>query len=149
MKNINIKIFDFRIKKKLPKYETKGSSGLDLRACIKNELIIYPKKKYLIPSGIGIYIKKKNISSLILPRSGLAHKYGLILGNSIGLIDSDYQGQIMLSIWNKEKKEFIIKPMMRIAQMIFIPIIKINWNIVENFKKNKRNNKGFGSTGIF
>ncbi|WP_339044941.1 dUTP diphosphatase [Candidatus Zinderia endosymbiont of Aphrophora alni] len=148
MKNINIKIFNYKIKNKLPKYETNGSAGLDLRACIKNKKIIFPKKKYLIPSGIGIYIKDKNITSLIIPRSGLAHKYNLILGNTIGLIDSDYQGQIMISILNRGKKEFIIEPMMRIAQMIFIPLIKINWNLVEDFKKNKRNNKGFGSTGL-
>ncbi|CAL4043599.1 Deoxyuridine 5'-triphosphate nucleotidohydrolase [Buchnera aphidicola (Phyllaphis fagi)] len=148
---IDIKILDSRIGTTFPalKYETCGSSGLDLRACIKsNNMVIHTNQILLIPTGISIFIKDPLITAIILPRSGLGHHHGIILGNTIGLIDSDYQGELMISIWNRSKKKFYIYPGNRVAQMIFVPIIKPIFNIVPDFQKTHRNISGFGSSGI-
>ncbi|AKC60167.1 dUTP diphosphatase [Blochmannia endosymbiont of Polyrhachis (Hedomyrma) turneri] len=151
-KTIDIKIFDKRIGKQfpLPKYSTKGSAGLDLRAYLHFPLKILPGKTYLISTGLAIYIADINITAMILPRSGLAHKHGIILGNSIGVIDSDYQGPLMISILNRSKKITYINPNERIAQLIFIPIIQVKFNIVTSFQQiTNRASNGFGSSGKY
>ncbi len=147
MKKIKIlKIYKDAI---IPKYLTKGSCGLDIRAYLKKKIILYPYKNKLITTGIKIYIEKKNITGLIFPRSGLSYKKKIILGNTIGIIDSDYQGELKIILYNQSNKPFKIKNKDRIAQIIFIPILKINFNIVKNFNnKTKRNTSGFGHTGI-
>lgn len=150
-KNIDLKIIDKRIGKEfpLPDYTTSGSAGIDLRACNKKIIILPPGKNIKIPSGIAIHINNLKIAAVILPRSGLGN-YGLVLGNLVGLIDSDYQGQIILSVWNRSNNFFNIKPGQRIAQLVFIPIEKIKFNLVKNFSLvTKRNTKGFGHTGIY
>ncbi len=147
MKNI-IEIIRINPKSKIPKKITNGSSGLDIRACIDNNITIESYSTKLINTGISIYIKNKNITALIIPRSGLGHKKGIILGNSIGLIDSDYQGEILISLFNRSNKKFIVKNFQRIAQIIFIPLINIKFNEVKIFKnKTKRFIHGFGHTG--
>ncbi|QJC30502.1 dUTP diphosphatase [Enterobacteriaceae endosymbiont of Neohaemonia nigricornis] len=150
MKNIDIKILDKRMGHifSLPKYATLGSAGLDLIACIDKTIIINPNKTKLLPTGIAIYIKDPNIAAVIIPRSGLGHYYGIILGNLIGLIDSDYQGQLMVSIWNRNNNIIQISPGSKIAQIIFLPIYKIKFNIVKTFKESLRGTKGFGHTGL-
>ncbi|CAL1328978.1 dUTP diphosphatase [Candidatus Providencia siddallii] len=150
MKKIDLKILDKRIGNifPLPKYSTKGSAGLDLCACINKPVLLNSNESKLISTGLAIYIANKQIAAIILPRSGLAHKHGIILNNSIGLIDSDYQGEIMISILNHSNKKFYIKPGNRIAQLIFIPIFQIQFNIVNNFKKTKRGINGFGHSGF-
>ncbi|XBC43819.1 MAG: dUTP diphosphatase [Buchnera aphidicola (Floraphis choui)] len=149
--NINIKILDSRIGTEFPhlNYATKGSSGLDLRACITCKQDIFPNTTALLPTGIAIHIENPCISALILPRSGLGHNNGIVLGNLIGLIDSDYQGQIMVSIWNRSTKLFSINVGMRIAQIIFVPIIRPNFNFVKSFctSISERKEKGFGHSG--
>lgn len=149
MNNIEIQIIDLSIKKNflLPTYATSGSSGLDLRACIERKIKLKPEKTVLVPTGIAIYIKNPNITALILPRSGLGHKKGIVLGNLVGLIDSDYQGQLMISLWNRSKKKFYINPDDRIAQIIFIPVIKPIFSLVKNFDKTVRAENGFGHSG--
>lgn len=150
MNTIEIKIINSCIKKlfELPKYATIGSSGLDLRACIEQEIILKAEKTILVPTGIAIYIANPYITALILPRSGLGHKKGIVLGNLVGLIDSDYQGEIMISLWNRSTKNFNIMPGDRIAQIVFLPIIRPHFNIVEDFKQSIRSDKGFGHSGI-
>lgn len=150
-KKINIRILDIRIGKEFPfpKYQTEGSAGIDIFACTKKILILQKGFTTLIPSGLSIHISDPNIAALILPRSGLGHNYGIVLGNSVGLIDSDYQGEIMVSLWNRSRKNFLINPGDRIAQIIFIPIIFSNFNIVTSFKKTKRGEKGFGHSKGF
>ncbi|QCI24591.1 dUTP diphosphatase [Buchnera aphidicola (Muscaphis stroyani)] len=150
MNNIKIKILDPYIKKNflLPIYETLGSSGLDLRACIEKKIKLVSKETILVPTGVAIYIEKPNITALILPRSGLGHYKGIILGNTVGVIDSDYQGQLMVSLWNRSKKDFFINPYDRIAQIIFVPIIKAKFKIVKDFNKTSRFDKGFGHSGV-
>ncbi|WP_422667440.1 dUTP diphosphatase [Buchnera aphidicola] len=150
MNTIKIKIIDVRIKElfSLPTYATLGSSGLDLRACIQKKIILKSKQTILIPTGIAIYISNPNITALILPRSGLGHKKGIILGNSVGLIDSDYQGELMISLWNRSLKDFYVIPGDRIAQIVFVPIIRPTFRVVENFDKSIRYNQGFGHSGI-
>lgn len=149
---IEIKILDPEIKKNknlLPKYATPGSSALDLRASIKEKINLPPKEVVLIGSGISIYINNPCITALILPRSGLGHKNGIVLGNLTGLIDSDYQGELMISLWNRSKKDFFIYPYNKIAQIIFLPILKPKFSIVKNFdKKTVRYLNGFGHSGI-
>lgn len=150
MKNIQIKILNADIKYKyiLPRYATEGSSGLDLRAAIKNKILLKSKKVILIPTGIAIHISDSNITAMILPRSGLGHKKGIVLGNLVGVIDSDYQGELMVSLWNRSTEEFYINPYDRIAQIIFVPIIRPNFILVKNFHKTQRAEKGFGHSGI-
>lgn len=150
-KKIDLKIIDKRIGKEFPfpDYITSGSAGIDLRACINKILILAPGENIKVPSGIAIHINDLKIAAIILPRSGLGN-YGIVLGNLVGLIDSDYQGQIIISLWNRSKKIFSIEPGQRIAQLVFIPIEKITFNLVKHFSfKSERNNKGFGHTGFF
>ena len=149
MKTINIKILDSRVGKDfpLPSYVTSGSAGLDLRACIDEEIKIKSDTSILVKTGLGIYIADKNLTGIIIPRSGLGHYHGIILGNVIGLIDSDYQGELMVSIWNRSKKEFLLKPGNRIAQLIFIPIIHVKFNLVKDFNPTVRGKNGFGHSG--
>ncbi|WP_343153606.1 dUTP diphosphatase [Buchnera aphidicola (Mindarus keteleerifoliae)] len=150
MKKISFIILDSRIGKTIPipKYATKGSAGLDIRSSLKEEKILLPDENILSPTGIALYIQDSTIAGCILPRSGLGHKYGLVLGNSVGLLDSDYQGELMVSLWNRSKRSFIVFPGMRIAQLVFFPIKRIKLKVVNKFSNvTKRGNKGFGHTG--
>lgn len=144
---VQIKILNQDIKKKLPDYATEGSAGLDLRACIDKTIILKANEVVLIPTGIAINLNNPNLAAIILPRSGLGHKYGIVLGNLVGLIDSDYQGELKISLWNRSDQEFVINPFDRVAQMVIIPIIKARFKLVDNFVETKRNTEGFGSTG--
>ncbi|WAI12071.1 MAG: dUTP diphosphatase [Buchnera aphidicola (Macrosiphum albifrons)] len=150
MNNIEIKILDSRIKKNfsLPSYATSGSSGLDLRACVEKKIKLQSQQTILVPTGLAIYIADPNITALILPRSGLGHKKGIVLGNLVGLIDSDYQGQLMISLWNRSNKDFYVNPNDRVAQIIFIPIIRPCFSLVKEFNKTFRSEKGFGHSGV-
>jgi len=132
----------------LPSYESSGSAGIDLRACIKDKLTIQPNKVELIPTGLAVFISDSNLAGLVLPRSGLGHKKGLVLGNLVGLIDSDYQGEIMISAWNRSDKDIEINKLDRIAQLVIVPIKKVKFELVKSFEKTNRGTKGFGSTGI-
>ncbi len=149
MLNIDIKILDDRVGNEipLPQYATDGSAGLDLRACMTQKLTIEPGQTELIPTGIAMYIKDPNLAALILPRSGLGHKHGIVLGNLVGLIDSDYQGQLFVSCWNRGSSKFEIEVGDRIAQLILIPVIQASFNIVEEFNVSDRGQGGFGSSG--
>jgi dUTP pyrophosphatase len=147
MKKIDVKILDLRIKDQLPHYATPGSAGLDLRACIDSALTLKPGQAELIPSGIAIHLDDPGLAAIILPRSGLGHKHGIVLGNLVGLIDSDYQGQIFVSVWNRGQKDFVLKPMERIAQLVVVPVAQVAFNVVENFSESHRGAGGFGSTG--
>ena len=145
--SIDYKILNPLIKEHLPSYGSAGSAGLDLRACIEKELVINPGETELIPSGISIYIKNPGYAALILPRSGLGHKHGIVLGNLVGLIDSDYQGELLISCWNRGDKEFIINPLERIAQLVLVPVYQASFNLVNDFEISERGEGGFGSTG--
>ena len=145
--SIDYKILNPLIKEHLPSYGSSGSAGLDLRACIEKELVINPGETKLIPSGISIYIKNPGYAALILPRSGLGHKHGIVLGNLVGLIDSDYQGELLISCWNRGDKEFIINPLERIAQLVLVPVYQASFNLVNDFEGSERGEGGFGSTG--
>lgn len=147
MKNIDIKLLDSRLRDCLPDYATAGSAGLDLRACIDERIEIEPGETSLIPSGIAIHLADPGFAAMILPRSGLGHKHGIVLGNLVGLIDSDYQGQILVSCWNRGKSSFELNPLERIAQMVIVPVVQANFNIVEDFSPSLRGEQGFGSTG--
>ena len=147
MKKIDVKILDLRIKDQLPHYATPGSAGLDLRACIDSALTLKPGQAELIPSGIAIHLDDLGLAAIILPRSGLGHKHGIVLGNLLGLIDSDYQGQIFVSVWNRGQKDFLLNPMERIAQLVVVPVVQVAFNVVENFSESHRGAGGFGSTG--
>ena len=146
-KKVDLKILDSRIKNQFPGYATPGSAGLDLRACIDETLIIAPGETHLIPTGIAIYIADNNYAAIILPRSGLGHKHGIVLGNLVGLIDSDYQGQIFISCWNRGQEAFELDSMERIAQLVVVPVAQVNFNVVDDFRQSRRGNDGFGSTG--
>ncbi|CAL4043708.1 Deoxyuridine 5'-triphosphate nucleotidohydrolase [Buchnera aphidicola (Takecallis arundicolens)] len=150
MYNVDIKILDKRLEydTSFLKYQTSGSSALDLQAMIYKNITVYPNQVILLPSGLAIFISNPLITAIIVPRSGLGHNYGIILGNTIGLIDSDYQGELMISIWNRSLKKFYIKPGDRIAQLLFVPIIKPNFNVVSNFPLTTRNKSGFGHSGV-
>jgi len=147
MKNIALKILDARMKDQLPGYGTPGSAGLDLRACIDAPLTIKPGETVLIPTGLAIHIADPGYAAMILPRSGMGHKHGIVLGNLVGLIDSDYQGQLMVSTWNRGHSEFVLNPMERLAQLVIVPVVQAQFNIVETFEQSKRGTGGFGSTG--
>ena len=145
--NVDIKIINEMIKEHLPDYGSTGSAGLDLRACINEEMTIKPGETALIPTGFAMFLKNPDYAACILPRSGLGHKHGIVLGNLVGLIDSDYQGELMVSCWNRSSENFAIKPLDRIAQMIIVPVMQANLNIVEDFEATDRGSGGFGSTG--
>jgi dUTP pyrophosphatase len=147
MKTIDIKILDPRLKEQLPAYATAGSAGLDLRACIDAPLSIAPGETHLIPTGLAIHVANPAYAAMILPRSGLGHKHGIVLGNLVGLIDSDYQGQLMVSTWNRGQTAFTLNPMERLAQLVIVPVLQVGFNIVEEFDTSERGSGGFGSTG--
>ncbi|WP_340619932.1 dUTP diphosphatase [Xenorhabdus siamensis] len=149
MKKIDVKILDSRIGQEfpLPTYATPGSAGLDLRACLDNAVELAPGQTELLPTGIAIHIADEQLAAIILPRSGLGHKHGVVLGNLVGLIDSDYQGQLMISVWNRGDKTFTIEPGERIAQMVFVPVVQAEFNLVEDFESTERGAGGFGHSG--
>jgi dUTP pyrophosphatase len=147
MKNIDLKILDPRMKDLLPSYGTPGSAGLDLRACLDESVTIQPGETVLIPTGLAIHIADPAYAAMILPRSGMGHKNGIVLGNLVGLIDSDYQGQLMISTWNRGHSAFTLNPMERLAQLIIVPVVQVGFNIVEEFGDSERGDGGFGSTG--
>ena len=147
MKKLDIKILDARLKGQLPAYATDGAAGLDLRACLDAPLELKPGDTALVPSGLAIHLADPGLAAVVLPRSGLGHKHGIVLGNLVGLIDSDYQGQIGVSMWNRSKESFVIQPMERIAQLVVVPVVQVKLNVVEEFSASERGAGGFGSTG--
>ena len=147
MMKIDLKIIDSRIADQLPSYSTPGSAGLDLRACLDAPLSLQPNAWQLVPTGIAIYLQDPNFAAIILPRSGLGHKHGIVLGNLVGLIDSDYQGQLMVSAWNRSAVAFTIEPMERIAQLVIVPVVQAQFNVVSEFPASARGEGGYGSTG--
>lgn len=144
---IDLKILDERVRDNLPKTATAGSAGVDLRALVDETVVIHPGDTYLVKTGLAIHIGDPGYAALILPRSGLGHKKGIVLGNLVGLIDSDYQGELMVSVWNRGKEPFELKPMERIAQLMVVPVVQPEFNIVESFEASERASGGFGSTG--
>lgn len=147
MKIVDVKILDSRMREQMPEYATGGSAGLDLRACIDMPLVIEPGMTQLVPTGLAIHIADPDYAAMILPRSGLGHKHGIVLGNLVGLIDSDYQGPLMVSAWNRSTIAYTIQPMERLAQLVVVPVVQITFNIVEDFESSSRGTGGFGSTG--
>ncbi|MGL9733943.1 MAG: dUTP diphosphatase [Symbiopectobacterium sp.] len=149
MKKIDVKILDARIGQHfpLPAYATAGSAGLDLRACIDEGIALVEEETILVPTGIAIHIADPSLAAVILPRSGLGHKHGVVLGNLVGLIDSDYQGQLMVSVWNRSQQAFTIEPGERLAQMVFVPVVQAEFNIVDDFVGTERGEGGFGHSG--
>ena len=147
MKNIDIKILDARMSELLPHYATPGSAGLDLRACIDAPLTIEAGQTVLIPTGLAIHLADPGYAAMILPRSGMGHKNGIVLGNLVGLIDSDYQGQLMVSTWNRGQHAFTLQPMDRLAQLVVVPVLQVGFNVVDEFDTTERGANGFGSTG--
>src|SRR5829696_5393967 len=147
MTDIDVKILDSRLREQLPTYATPGSAGLDLRACLQKPLTLEPGQTELVPSGIAIHLADPGVAAMILPRSGLGHKHGIVLGNLVGLIDSDYQGQIFVSTWNRGNSAFTIQPMERLAQLVVVPVVQVAFDVVEEFHASSRGAGGFGSTG--
>ena len=148
-KKIDVKILDARIGQQfpLPTYATPGSAGLDLRACLDSAVVLAPGETTLLPTGLAIYIADPSLAALILPRSGLGHKHGIVLGNLVGLIDSDYQGQLMISVWNRGQTTFTIEPGERVAQLVLVPVVQADFNLVESFEDSSRGAGGFGHSG--
>ena len=144
---IDVKILDARMADQLPAYATAGSAGLDLRACLDAPLELAPNAWQLVPTGIAMYIRDPGYAALILPRSGLGHKHGIVLGNLVGLIDSDYQGQLMVSAWNRSAVPFTLAPMERLAQLVIVPVVQAQFNVVTDFEATERGEGGYGSTG--
>lgn len=144
---VDVKILDPRVKDKMPTYATTGSAGLDLRAILDEPLTLKPGETRLIKTGLAIHLADPGYAALILPRSGLGHKHGIVLGNLVGLIDSDYQGELMVSTWNRGQEAFTIEPMERIAQLVVVPVVQMQMNIVDDFETSDRGAGGFGSTG--
>jgi len=144
---VDLKILDDRLKELMPTYATLGSAGLDLRACVEHVAVLQPGETQLIPTGMAIHLSDPGYAAMILPRSGLGHKHGIVLGNLVGLIDSDYQGQLLVSCWNRSKEAFMLNPMERIAQLVIVPVIQANFNVVAEFPASDRGEGGFGSTG--
>ena len=144
---VDLKILDPRLHHCMPTYATPGSAGLDLRACTENVMTIHPGETEMIPTGMAIHLADPGYAAMILPRSGLGHKHGIVLGNLVGLIDSDYQGQLLVSCWNRSHTPFILNPMERIAQLVIVPVAQAQFNLVENFEASQRGEGGFGSTG--
>ena len=147
MTTIDLKVLDSRMAECLPAYATPGSAGLDLRACTEGPLVIEPGQAALIPTGIAIHIGAPGLAAMILPRSGLGHKHGIVLGNLVGLIDSDYQGPLMVSCWNRGLAAFTVQPMDRIAQLVIVPVVQARFRQVQEFNASERGEGGFGSTG--
>ncbi len=147
MRNIDVRVLDARLHQSMPAYATPGAAGLDLRACLDAPLVIAPGATHLVPTGLAIHLADPGIAALILPRSGLGHKHGIVLGNLVGLIDSDYQGQLMVSCWNRGGTAFTIEPMERIAQLVIVPVLQVGFNVVDAFEHSDRGAGGFGSTG--
>ncbi len=147
MRNIDVKILDARLRDQLPAYATPGSAGLDLRACIDAPIVMKPGQTELIPSGIAIHLDDSMVAAMVLPRSGMGHKHGIVLGNLVGLIDSDYQGQILVSLWNRSAAAFTLNPLERIAQLVVVPVVQVGFNVVDDFTHSTRGAGGFGSTG--
>jgi dUTP pyrophosphatase len=147
LKTLDVKVLDPRLRGSLPQYSTAGAAGLDLRACTDKAVTLAPGATELIPSGIAIHLGDPGLAAIVLPRSGLGHKHGIVLGNLVGLIDSDYQGQIMVSVWNRGQAAFTIQPMERIAQLVVVPVVQVKLNVVEEFAASQRGAGGFGSTG--
>jgi len=146
--DLDVKILDARMREQLPQYATPGSAGLDLRACLDAPLTLAPNAWQLVPTGIAIHLNDPGYAAMLLPRSGLGHKHGIVLGNLVGLIDSDYQGQLMVSCWNRSDVAFTIEPMERIAQMVIVPVVQARFNVVEEFGDvTSRGAGGYGSTG--
>ncbi|MGA3250798.1 MAG: dUTP diphosphatase [Paraburkholderia sp.] len=144
---LDLKILDARMREQLPAYATTGSAGLDLRACLDEPLTLQPGETALVPTGLAIHVGDPGYAALILPRSGLGHKHGIVLGNLVGLIDSDYQGQLMISTWNRGQTTFTLNPMERLAQLVIVPVVQAKFNIVDDFAQSERGAGGFGSTG--
>lgn len=144
---VDLKILDKRLHNMMPAYATPGSAGLDLRACIEHVMTLHPGETELIPTGIAMHLGDPGYAAMILPRSGLGHKHGIVLGNLVGLIDSDYQGQLLVSCWNRGKESFLLNPLERIAQLVIVPVIQANFNVVDDFTASERGEGGFGSTG--
>jgi dUTP pyrophosphatase len=147
MKRLDVRILDARVRDQLPQHATAGSAGVDLRACIDAPITLSPGDTALVPTGIAIHIGDPALAALILPRSGLGHKHGIVLGNLVGLIDSDYQGQIFVSTWNRGNAPFVLNPLERLAQLVVVPVVQVALNIVEDFTQSERGAAGFGSTG--
>jgi len=147
MKKLDVKILDARMRDQLPLYATPGSAGLDLHACIDQPITLAPGQTELVPTGIAIHLDDPGLAAVILPRSGLGHRHGIVLGNLVGLIDSDYQGQIFVSTWNRGNAPFVLNPMERLAQLVVVPVVQVHFNVVDDFAESSRGAGGFGSTG--
>ena len=149
LKPVQIKVLDKRLGAEypLPDYATSGSAGMDLRACLDATLTIEPGQTHLIPTGFAMHVEDTGMAAVILPRSGLGHKHGIVLGNLVGLIDSDYQGQVYVSCWNRSDSDFVVEPGARIAQMVFLPVVQARWERVEEFDSSERGAGAFGHTG--
>jgi dUTP pyrophosphatase len=147
MKKLDIKILDEKIRTHLPHYATPGSAGLDLRACIDEPITLRAGDSTLVPTGLAIHLADPGLAAVLIPRSGLGHKHGIVLGNLVGLIDSDYQGQVFVSCWNRGKEPFVVNPMERLAQLVVVPVVQVELNVVESFEESSRGAGGFGSTG--
>lgn len=145
--HVDVKILDPRVTEQLPAYATPGSAGLDLRACLDTALTLTPGETQLVPTGLAIHLADAGYAAVILPRSGLGHKHGIVLGNLVGLIDSDYQGQLMVSLWNRGQIPFVIQPFERIAQLVIVPVVQAEFRVVTDFDASDRGASGFGSTG--
>ena len=144
---MDVKILDARLREQMPQYATPGAAGLDLRACIDAPVTLEPGETRLIPTGLAIHLADPGYCALVLPRSGLGHKHGIVLGNLVGLIDSDYQGQLMVSAWNRGQEAFELAPLERLAQLVIVPVVQAEFNVVEDFAASARGEGGFGSTG--
>lgn len=147
MHSIDLQVLDPRMAEQIPAYATPGSAGLDLRACLDAPVTLAPGQTTLIPTGLAVHIADPGLAAIILPRSGLGHKHGIVLGNLVGLIDSDYQGQLMVSCWNRSQTEFTIQPLERIAQLVIVPVVQATFRRVDSFEATARGEGGFGSTG--
>jgi dUTP pyrophosphatase len=147
MKKLDVKVLDERIRAQLPAYATHGSAGLDLRACIDEPITLRPGDASLVPTGLAIHLGDPGLAAMIIPRSGLGHKHGIVLGNLVGLIDSDYKGQVLVSCWNRGREPFVVNPMERIAQLVVVPVVQVELNVVASFEESERGAGGFGSTG--
>jgi dUTP pyrophosphatase len=147
MKSIDVRILDPRLREQMPAYATPGAAGLDLRACLDAPLTLRPGETHLVPTGIAIHLADPALAAMILPRSGLGHKHGIVLGNLVGLIDSDYQGQLFVSTWNRGHEPFVLNPLERLAQLVVVPVVQVAFNVVDEFSASDRGAGGFGSTG--